>query len=157
MSAGPDGPAPPPDAATLAALHARCFTVPAPWPAAGFATFLADPRCFVVADDDGAGFALGRAIADEAELLTLAIAPEARRRGRGRALLAGFLAEAARRGAVRAFLEVAEGNVAARQLYLAAGFAATGRRWAYFGPDNDALVMARDLCAQPSGAASKMG
>lgn len=132
----------------LAAVHARCFTRPPPWPAAGFASFLADPRCFLVAGSDGAGFALGRVIADEAELLTLAVVPESRRRGRGRALLAGFVAEAARRGAARAFLEVAEANAEARRLYRAAGFAATGRRRAYFGPSADAVVMACDLAAQ---------
>ena len=70
-----------PDA--LASLHKLCFVTPAPWDAASFAGFLADPLAFLLVEGD-AGFLLGRAVAGEAELLTLAVAPEARRRGLGR-------------------------------------------------------------------------
>ncbi|MFN3938429.1 MAG: ribosomal-protein-alanine acetyltransferase, partial [Gemmobacter sp.] len=58
--------------------HARCFTSPPPWSEAAFAAALADPNGFLCGE--GAGFALGRVTLDEAELLTLAVAPEARRR-----------------------------------------------------------------------------
>jgi hypothetical protein len=68
--------------ADLAALHARCFRTPPPWSAADFATFVADPLAFLLVEGD-AGFLLGRAVAGEAELLTLAVAPESRRRGWG--------------------------------------------------------------------------
>ena len=134
--------------AALAALHQRCFTTPRPWNEAEFAGFLADPLVFVLVEGDS-GFVLGRVVAGEAEVLTLAVAPEARRRGLGRKLLARFIYQARLRAAETAFLEVAAGNAAARALYLAGGFAESGRRKRYFhspdGTHEDAIVMARRL------------
>ena len=133
---------------SLAALHWRCFTAPPPWDAAAFAGFLADPLIFVLVEGD-AGFLLGRAVAGEAEVLTLAVAPESRRRGLGRKLVARFLYQARLRGAEMAFLEVAADNAAAQALYARAGFAESGRRRGYYRrPDGsalDALVMQRAL------------
>ncbi|MEZ5796091.1 MAG: GNAT family N-acetyltransferase [Paracoccaceae bacterium] len=132
----------------LAGLHRRCFQVPAPWSAADFAGFLADPLAFLLVEGD-AGFLLGRAVAGEAELLTLAVAPESRRLGLGRKLVARFLYQARLRGAMRAFLEVSAENPAAIALYESAGFALAGRRRGYYAPTGagriDALVLARDL------------
>lgn len=132
----------------LAALHARCFTTPRPWSAAEFAAFLADPLAFLLVEGD-AGFLLGRAVAGEAELLTLAVAPEARRRGLGQRLVSRFLYQARLRGAESAFLEVAANNAPAQALYAHAGFSPAGRRRGYYaGPDGarlDALVLRRDL------------
>nr|WP_207623701.1 ribosomal protein S18-alanine N-acetyltransferase [Rhodobacter calidifons] len=132
----------------MAALHARCFRTPAPWSAADFSGFLSDPLCFLLVEAD-AGFLLGRAVAGEAELLTLAVQPEARRRGLGRRLVARFLYQARLRGAKRAFLEVSAENGAALALYESAGFTAAGRRKGYYrtqgGPAIDALVLQRDL------------
>jgi len=134
--------------AALAALHARCFTTPRPWSEAEFADFLADPLAFLLIEGD-AGFLLGRVVAGEAELLTLAVAPEARRRGLGRKLLARFIYQARLRAAETAFLEVAIDNAAARNLYLASGFGESGRRKGYYyardGTRSDALVMVRAL------------
>ncbi|NUB45072.1 ribosomal protein S18-alanine N-acetyltransferase [Fertoebacter nigrum] len=134
-----------PDA--LAALHARCFTTPPPWPAAEFIATLSSPGAFLLHESQG--FLLGRVVADEAELITLATAPEARRQGIGRSLLAGFLAEAAARGAATAFLEVAADNTGALALYTQAGFAVQGRRRGYYhAPDGrrtDALILTRAL------------
>ncbi|MDX5350628.1 MAG: GNAT family N-acetyltransferase, partial [Paracoccaceae bacterium] len=80
-------------AAELAILHARCFSTPRPWTQAEFAGFLSDPLVFLLVESD-AGFLLGRAVAGEAELLTLAVAPEARRRGLGQRLVSRFLYQA---------------------------------------------------------------
>jgi ribosomal-protein-alanine N-acetyltransferase len=92
------------------------------------------------------GFALARIVADEAELLLLAVAPDAQRRGVGRALLMDFIAGASARGAGRLHLEVRDGNPAIR-LYEAAGFALAGRRRNYYRGDDgryhDALTLAR--------------
>lgn len=132
----------------LAALHARCFTMPRPWAAGEFTALLGDPLTFLLVEGD-AGFLMGRVVAGEAEVLTLAVAPEARRRGLGRKLVARFLYQARLRAAERAFLEVAEGNTPALRLYHSAGFAESGRRRGYYtGPDgqrSDALVLARAL------------
>jgi len=131
----------------LAALHALCFTHPRPWSAAEFAALLPGPGVFLVTE--GAGFALGRAIAGEAELLTIAVDPDARRRGLGRKLIARFEAEAQARGANHSFLEVALDNAAARALYHSAGYAEAGRRPGYCtAPDGsriDALILTRAL------------
>lgn len=132
----------------LAALHSRCFRTPPPWSAQDFALFVADPLAFLLVEGD-AGFLLGRAVAGEAEVLTLAVAPEARRRGLGRKLMARFVYQARARAAVRAFLEVSAENPGAIALYESAGFAAAGRRKGYYatpeGVRVDAIVMARDL------------
>lgn len=134
----------------LAALHAASFPAERGWTADEFAGLLADPHVFTMAArGDAPGFAVGRAVVGEAELLTLAVAPEARRQGLGRALLAAFEAEARDRGAQAAFLEVAADNAAAIALYSGAGYAERGRRPAYYPrsgrPAADALLMGRDL------------
>ena len=131
--------------AAMAALHTRCFTVPRPWVAQEFAAIIADPLCFTLIESDG--FLIGRAVADEAEILTLAVDPALRRRGHATKLVQAFLAEAQRRGAVSVFLEVAATNTAAISLYLQAGFAKAGQRRGYYAQPNetaiDAVVMAR--------------
>ncbi|WP_134724864.1 GNAT family N-acetyltransferase [Paracoccus luteus] len=134
----------------LAALHARCFVHPPPWPAAAFAGLLSSPGVFLLTHPPGdapgcAGFLLGRAAAGEAEILTLAVDPASRRAGAGRALVAAFAAEACRRGAETAFLEVASDNAAALSLYARAGWQVAGRRRAYYAPGIDALVMRQPI------------
>ncbi len=94
---------------------------------------------------------LGRVVAGEAEMLTLAVPPEARRRGRGRALAAAFAGRAADLGAAEAFLEVARENVAARALYAGAGWVEAGVRPRYYGPASDAIVMRLTLRAIEQG------
>jgi ribosomal-protein-alanine N-acetyltransferase len=131
---------------TLAALHARCFTTPPPWSAASFAALLDSPHVFLHHDPAGRGFVLGRVAAGEAELLTIATIPEARRGGLGRAMMAAFEAEARARGAETAFLEVAETNAPARALYAACGFAEAGRRRGYYLAEGGAAVDAMILC-----------
>lgn len=147
----------------LAALHSACFSRPRPWSAAEFAALLAGPGVVLLLEpgasptpslpraggrrraDPALGFLLGRVVADEAEVLTLAVDPAARRQGTGARLVAAFLAHAAARGAARAFLEVAEDNSAAIALYRGAGFTEVGRRRGYAAPGVDALVLARGL------------
>jgi len=134
----------------LAALHARSIQTPRPWTASEFETLLAQPATFLVAD--AAGFALGRVIADEAELLTIVVAPGRRGEGVGGRLLTRFQDRAAETGARRAFLEVAEDNRAAIALYRRAGWAELARRDAYYArPDGKrvaALVMEKALARQ---------
>lgn len=131
-----------PDPAALAALHAEAFA--APWDSAAFADLLAQPGVFAVVESDG--FILMRQVADEAEILTLAVRPAARRAGLGGRLVGQAAVRSAAAGATRLFLEVAEGNAAARALYARAGFSEVGRRRGYYSrPDGvreDALVLA---------------
>lgn len=139
-----------PDPAALAALHARAFVVPRPWHASEVAALLAAPdvRCASVgAAGDLAGFGMIRVVADEAELLTLAVDPNLRRQGHGAALLGDLIRRAAAAGAAQMFLEVAEDNHAARRLYANAGFVEAGRRRGYYrmpaARATDALLLRR--------------
>jgi ribosomal-protein-alanine N-acetyltransferase len=91
------------------------------------------------------GFAMGRVAAGEAEVLTLAVRPAARRTGAGRALMGALAAEAAGRGAAALVLEVAEGNQAARGLYAGLGAVEVGRRRRYYPDGSDALVLRAEL------------
>ena len=131
----------------MAAIHAEAMAFPAPWGVPTFEGFLAFPGAILAAED--AGFALGRIIADEAELLTVAVRPAARRRGIAARCLDAFERDAAARGATRAFLEVAATNVPARALYVGAGFAEDGRRRGYYdlpgGGHADAILMSKAL------------
>jgi ribosomal-protein-alanine N-acetyltransferase len=136
-------PAIPTDAPALAALHALAFLPADRWGADAIALMLELPGAFGL--HAPGGFVLARVAADEAEILTLAVAPDARRQGLGSALLAAAMAQAALRGAVAMFLEVSEGNAGARALYAAAGFAEAGRRRRYYPDGADALVLRRDL------------
>ena len=94
------------------------------------------------------GFALARRTLDEAELLLLAVRPDARRHGIGAALVEQVASEARSRGALRLLLEMRDGNPAL-SLYGRAGFAQIGRRRDYYrGRDrdlHDALTLARPL------------
>lgn len=128
-------------AAELADIHAASFVFPRPWSAAEFSTLLASPFSVLVEGNDG--FALGRVVAGEAELLTIAVRPEARRNGEGRQILQRLLREAVSRGADCMFLEVAADNTPAIALYESLGFQKTGQRKGYYsGPTGktDALT-----------------
>jgi ribosomal-protein-alanine N-acetyltransferase len=131
----------------LARLHAAAFVEERPWTAPEFAALLAGPGALLLGDDRA--MLLARVAADEAEVLTLATDPAWRRQGLAGALLGRFHAEARARGAVRAFLEVAEDNVAARALYAGAGYSEAGRRRGYYrkasGGTVDALLLSRLL------------
>jgi ribosomal-protein-alanine N-acetyltransferase len=132
------------DAPALAALHEAAFEAGERWDAAAIGVLLAMPGAFGL-HIPGAGFVLARVAADEAEILTLAVIPTARRQGHAGALLAGAMAAALLRGAGTMFLEVSDRNAAARGLYAQAGFAEAGRRRRYYADGSDALVLRRAL------------
>jgi len=129
----------------LAAIHAEAFD--APWDAPAFEALLGQAGVFAVAEVDG--FILIRVVADEAEILTLAVRSSARGRGLGARLVGQGATAAAGQGAARLFLEVAEDNSAALALYAQAGFADAGRRPGYYarpdGSRRDALILALNL------------
>jgi ribosomal-protein-alanine N-acetyltransferase len=140
------------DALALAKAHASAFE--ASWPPEAFTALMGTPGTFALAavDDAPVGLILMRAIAGEAEVLTLAVEPAHRRRGVARDLLQAGLDLAILAGAETCFLEVAADNVAALGLYRAAGFVQAGQRAGYYRrPDGkavDALVL---RCTLKSG------
>lgn len=126
-----------------------------PWSAEDFSRFAADPLAEIYVAYDGrrlAGFIILRTVVDEAEILTLAVAPAWRRRGAGKRLVDRACAAAEARGARALYLEVAEANVGALRLYERLGFACVGRRERYYqtvnSPDTEggtALILKCDL------------
>ena len=133
----------------LAAVHAAAFA--APWTAADILRFAEDPGGFALAAQDAeaiVGFILCRVMAGEAEMLTLAVRPEARRRGAARVLVEAAAVMASQTAAAM-FLEVAGDNAGAIALYQQAGFAVVGRRTGYYARRGaaavDAIVMRRAL------------
>ena len=142
-------PAGPDTVDVLAAVHAAAFD--GPWSADEIAAVLDGPGVFGLLAEAAVplGMVLCRAVAGEAEILTLAVAPSARRGGVGRALVESAAGLAAQSGAETMFLEVAVDNAAALALYGAAGFVTVGRRKAYYDRGDsvrvDALVLRLDL------------
>ena len=126
----------------LAELHALAFE--RPWAAGEFARLLSNPAAFALAEE-GAGFILAWAVGGEAEVLTLAVAPDRRRQGLAASLVAAAAGVAAGRGAEAIYLEVAANNEAAGGLYAKLGFVEAGRRKGYYEGGADAVVMRRRL------------
>ncbi|MEZ5896297.1 MAG: ribosomal protein S18-alanine N-acetyltransferase [Parvularculaceae bacterium] len=87
------------------------------------------------------GFVMWRPLGDEAEILTLGVSPDGRRKGVASALLARSILDARQAGAARMFLEVGARNVAAIALYRKFGFEQIGERPSYYRDGEDALVM----------------
>ena len=124
----------------LAHIHALAFSSTRAWSAAEFRSLLDQPGMVLTGDDRA--FALLRVTLDEAEVLTVATAPEHRRKGLARAVLAQAETAVQTLGAAVIFLEVAEDNDAARALYAQAGYAQIGRRPGYYLPKDAAPVAA---------------
>lgn len=95
-------------------------------------------------DECALGFTLARTIADEAELLLIAVDPSSQRRGVGQSLLMHFIEHARQAGARKLHLEVRDNNPAVA-LYSAAGFTPAGRRRNYYrgadGTKHDAVTL----------------
>ena len=145
-AAGPD------DAPAMAEVHAQAFR--RGWSEAEFERLLADANIVAHRATAGralVGFVVSRFAADEAEILSIAVAPSWRGRGIAGRLLDLHLRRLAGLGIARLFLEVDEGNAAARQLYARAQFREVGRRGAYYhaagdpSPPSAALILRRDL------------
>ena len=102
-----------------------------------------------IAEARSAGFVLTRRVADEAELMLVAVDPAFRGRGYGRVLLDAAADEASHRGAATMFLEVRANNDVALALYNRAGFLTVGRRDNYYrgsrGERFDAITLRRPL------------
>lgn len=116
-----------------------------PWSAAAFRSALREERVnlLVATMDSGlAGYAIWWCVAGEVELANLAVAPEARGRGVGGALLDAAMQGGRDAGCEWMHLEVRESNLAGRALYSSRGFSVVGRRRRYYNhPVEDALLL----------------
>jgi len=138
------------DAPRLAQLHGASFH--RGWGEGEFEAMLSERNTLVHRLRIGGkiiGFAVSRMAADEAEILSIAVAASHRGRGLSNNLLLTHLGHLAGRGVRTVFLEVDENNQPARRLYQRAGFAVAGRRERYYrqanGEQLNAVLMRRDL------------
>lgn len=143
------------DADDLAEIHAASFH--RGWSAAELESLIADERTVAVVARRGSpfgsrrpvGFVILRAVADEAEVLTLAVGPRQRGRGLGRLLMDEAIRRLYYNRIQSIFLEVDVGNQPALGLYARLGFREVGRRNDYYstndGKPATALVMRADI------------
>ena len=124
----------------LANLHQKCFPHK-PWTADDFAD-LKNSGCEIIASQNG--FIVWRATLDEAELITIGVAPDARRTGIAAAMMGIMEGELKKSGVKSVFLEVAENNAPARKLYEQNGYVQIGVRPKYYD-GIDAIMMKKDL------------
>lgn len=134
------------DLATLVEIHGACFADG--WSVEALEALLAAPASMaIIAEVDHivVGFALVRMAADEAEILTICLDPTWQRRKIGGKLLDSLISLLRDYRLAALFLEVAEDNIGAINLYLGRGFIKVGGRKSYYarwdGPHIDALVL----------------
>ena len=133
-------PATPADLSAVARIQARCAEA-SQWDPADY---LQHDFSVALAEDRVAGFLVARKVAaGESEILNLAVDPEYRRRGIGRALIRDLVAR--HTGSV--FLEVRESNRAAGEFYESLGFQVVSVRPRYYeAPPESAIVMKFHSC-----------
>ncbi len=96
-----------------------------------------------------AGYALCYGMMDEGEIPTIAIVPEYREAGLGKALLQQLILRAKDNGIQTIFLEVRQSNLAAQHLYQKCGFEVVGQRKGFYRfPTEDAILMAYKMTTQ---------
>lgn len=150
----------------LAKIHEQCF--PSYWDINAFNDFFSiggthalvvtsscgEPEARAQAlcasqDDEPAGFVVYRISHEQADIMTIAVLPQYRRKGIAALLLEHVLAHIKRLGAENIFLDVEDGNHAAIALYEKHGFTHLKRRKLYYrqkdGTHKDALVMQKKL------------
>jgi len=142
------GPARVHDLASVAAIERAAFSDP--WSVRSFREALDSGSVYFACARSDAGSVLGYVVAwfvaDQGEIANIAVAPDQRGQGVGRALLDAALEEAATRGIAAVFLEVRDSNQRARELYASRGFEEVGRRRRYYRrPVEDAIVLRRTL------------
>ncbi len=138
-------------AADLAAVMAIERQNPGPWNTSQLADELGQSLSWqwIARSSDSErvlGYIIGRTVADEAEILRLAVDAKHRRCGVAQHLLQHTFTELRRNGTLTCFLELRVGNIGARRLYEKNGFQSIGIRYNYYqSPDEDAFVMTKSL------------
>jgi len=132
------------DLAGIAAIEAASF--PDPWSGSQLRAHLADLFLVAEAGEALAGYLIAIVTGLEAEILNVAIAPDRRGQGVGRALLRAALDELGTWGVRAVYLEVRASNAVALRLYAGRGFREAGRRRGYYDhPREDAILMRCDV------------
>ena len=135
------------DIPQLAGLERLCFSTP--WSENSLkAELQKEDAVFLVARQGItlAGYAGMNCVLDEGYVDNVAVHPDFRRLGIGRALVQALLSEAQNRNLAFLTLEVRPSNLAAVALYQSLGFAQVGRRKGFYSqPSEDGLMMTRYL------------
>ena len=124
----------------IVALHKLCFP-DHPWSESDF-TDLKKSGCEIVASKNG--FIVWRVTGDEAEIITIGVAPDARRNGIAETMLILMEQELKKQRVVNVFLEVSKVNYPAIKLYEKMGFSVAGNRPKYYN-GVDAIIMKKTL------------
>ena len=124
----------------IVALHKQCFP-DKPWSESDFME-LKKSGCEIVASDNG--FIVWRVVADQAEIITIGVAPDARRSGIAESMILLMEQELKKQSIVNIFLEVSEVNYPAKKLYEKLGFTVVGKRPKYYD-GIDAIIMSKAL------------
>jgi ribosomal-protein-alanine N-acetyltransferase len=131
------------DLAEVIRLDHASFSLP--WPESSFRFEIEKnecSRCWVaLLDSKIVGIMVAWLIVDEIHIATFAVDPAYRRQGIAQKLLAHTLIDGLRSGGVKGFLEVREGNLAARELYEKFGFEDVGIRKNYYKDNGENAVM----------------
>ena len=130
----------------IAQLEKRCFTDP--WSEKSIASELENPLALWLVAVDGEkliGYVGSQTVLGETDMMNLAVAPEARRQGTGRALVLALVDALTEKGSHSLMLEVRVSNTPARTLYASLGFSQVGRRPKYYvNPKEDALILRKE-------------
>ena len=130
----------------IAQLEKRCFSDP--WSEKSIASELENPlSVWLVAVDGGQliGYVGSQTVLGETDMMNLAVAPEARRQGTGRALVLALVDALTEKGSHSLMLEVRVSNTPAQKLYESLGFSRVGRRPKYYvNPREDALILRKE-------------
>ena len=130
----------------IAQLEKRCFSDP--WSEKSIASELENPlSVWLVAVDGGQliGYVGSQTVLGETDMMNLAVAPEARRQGTGRALVLALVDALTEKGSHSLMLEVRVSNTPAHKLYESLGFSQVGRRPKYYvNPREDALILRKE-------------
>lgn len=130
----------------IAQLEKRCFSDP--WSEKSIVSELENPlSVWLVAVDGGQliGYVGSQTVLGETDMMNLAVAPEARRQGTGRALVLALVDALTEKGSHSLMLEVRVSNTPAQKLYESLGFSQVGRRPKYYvNPREDALILRKE-------------
>ena len=132
------------DAGAIGALGRQCFADP--WPEGAVAAYISGGNCLMLCAEGEGGELLGyvgmQHVLDEGYIGNVCTAPQHRRRGVARALLAELEERSRRLGLAFLTLEARASNAAAIALYEGAGYGRVGTRpGSYQHPAEDAVIM----------------
>ncbi len=130
----------------IAELEKLCFS--SPWSANSIASELENPLSLWLVATDGTqllGYIGSQSVLNEADMMNVAVDPDARRRGVGRLLVTSLVDDLKNRGIRSLTLEVRASNEGAKAMYQKLGFLEVGRRPKYyFDPREDALILRKE-------------